>query len=136
MTKDIEFHSHLVRTKPLAIHYYFYNPEGSDEIYYVPRTLRPLGAFISLEITDDQGESVFRTLKPKLKLKLDPTWKDSYQSLEPAYTFGAILTAETADLPPGDYQVEIAYSNLVYTGFPGHDLGEMNFRETLDLHIP
>src|ERR671923_3084039 len=94
----------IAGTRPLAIHFSLYNPPESDGPVYVPRLLGPLGAFIGIEVMDAARTSVYQSKKPKLGLKLHPARAESYHILDPAYTYGIVLTVADLRLAPGDYQ--------------------------------
>src|SRR5437870_872365 len=92
----------ITRTRPLTVHFSLYNPPGSEGPVYIPRLLVPLGAFVSLKVTDLLDQVVFETFPPKLNLKLHPSRPESYFALEPGYTYGVVLEAKDADeLAPG-----------------------------------
>ena len=125
--ESVQYLVEITGTDPLAVHFSFYNRQ--DEPLYVPRLLTPLGAFVRLRITDADRRTVYETLVPKLKPKLHPADPESYHALEPGYTYGALfsLQDEAATLPAGEYHLHVTYTNLLWQGFEGHDLGEMAF---------
>lgn len=130
----MQYLAEIIQTSPLTIHFSFHNPEDNDGPAYVPKLLRPLGYFVSLEMKEGQ-KTLYRTHQPKVKLKLHPDRAESYYALEPGYTYGVVLQAEEFKASPGDYQLDISYSNQQFKGFPGHPLGEMTFQTTLPVHI-
>ena len=125
----------IVRPSPLVIHFSFHNANGDAMPAFVPRLIGPLGYFISLEITAENGAVVYETFKPKIKLKLHPDRQESYLALESGYTYGSVLTVEDFSPSPGAYRIALAYSNEGFRGFPGHALGEMRYRTEMAFEV-
>lgn len=129
----------VTSTKPLNFHFSLYNPQedssDSDGAVYVPRLLAPLGTFVSVQVTRADGQVVYESARSKIKLKLDPSKSESYYALDPGYSYGIVLEVEEDDmnLPPGEYQMHVVYSNLQFQGFAGHHIGEMSYHTTLPL---
>lgn len=118
---------------PLALHFSLHN-EG-DAPRYVPRLLTPLGAFVSVKIRDARGTVVYHTETPKVKQKLDPLLGSSYLELEAGYSYGAVFVLDDAMLVPGDYHLDIAYSNAQFQGIPGVPVGALAYQTLLPLHV-
>jgi hypothetical protein len=131
----VQYLATITQTTPLTIHFSLYNPAESEGPVDVPRLLGPLGYFVSVEIMDENHQVVYQSYPPKVKLKLDPSRPESYQVLEPGYTYGIVLKVEDFQPAPGDYQLSVAYSNQNFRGYPGHELGEMAYRATLSFHL-
>lgn len=123
----------ITQARPLTVNFSLYNPPDSDGPLYVPRLLTPLGSFVRLQVTDAREQVVYETERSKIKLKLDPSKAESYYSLEPGYTYGAVfeLDKEELALPAGEYQLQLTYSNLQFQGFEGHPIGELRHETTL-----
>jgi hypothetical protein len=125
----------IIQTDPLMIHFCLHNPQKSAEPDYVPRLLGPLGFFIRIQVTDEEEQTVYRSTIPKVNLKLHPSKPESYQLLEPGYTYGIVLAVEDVRLDPGNYRLHLTYSNLEFRGFPGYSLGELKFANTLAFDV-
>lgn len=124
------------QTRPLTIHFSFYNPYTSDGAVYIPRLLGPPGAFISITVSDTTAQRViYQSTKPKIALKLNPSKAESYYALEPGYTYGIMFVVERLHLSPGNYRLDLKYSNVPFYGFPEHPVGEITYQTTLPLHI-
>ena len=131
---DMQYLAVILQASPLTIHFGFYNPEDSEDPCYVPRMLDPLGYFVSLDVRDGKT-SVYRTERPKVRLKLHPDRAESYHALEPGYTHGIVFEIDDFEPDPGSYSLKLTYSNRQFNGFPGHPLGEMTYKATLPLYI-
>jgi hypothetical protein len=118
---------------PLALHFSLQN-DGAVPTY-VPRLLSPLGAFVSVTIRDVEGARVYQTETPKMKLKLDPLRDASYLELEAGYCYGVLFELDDATLVPGEYHLDIAYSNGQFQGTSGAPVGVLAYRSTLPLHV-
>lgn len=118
---------------PLTLHFSLHN--ASDAPAYVPRLLTPLGAFVSVMIRDAKGAVVYHTEAPKMKLKLDPLRDASYLELEAGYSYGAVFVLDEAKLVPGDYHLDIAYSNAQFQGTSGIPVGMLAYHTLLPLHV-
>ncbi len=130
----MQFLAEIIQTTPLTIHFSLYNPSDSEGPCYVPRMLGPLGYFVHVEVS--LGKTlVYRTRKPKVKLKLHPDRAESYCALEPGYTHGIVFEIDAFEPAPGDHRLTLSYSNLQFDGFPGHALGAMTYTVTLPLYI-
>jgi hypothetical protein len=123
----------ITQTFPPTLHFSLYNSENNP--VYIPRLLGPLGYFITVEIMDENNKVVYRSSTPKAKPKLYPSKPESYQTLEPGYTCGIVLTVEGYEPAPGEYRVSIKYSNLEFRGFPGHSLGKLTYSTMLSFHV-
>lgn len=123
----------IAAVHPLTLHLSLYNDGALPR--YVPRLLTPLGAFVSVTIRDVKGAVVYQTETPKVKLKLDPSREASYLELEAGYSYGAVSVLDDATLVPGEYHLDIAYSNGQFQGTPGIPVGVFAYRTLLPLHI-
>jgi|BogFormECP12_OM2_1039638.scaffolds.fasta_scaffold05381_5 hypothetical protein len=117
----------------LTLHFSLHN-EGAVP-GYVPRLLTPLGAFVSVTIRDVKGAVVYQTETPKMKLKLDPSRDASYFELEAGYSYGAVFVLDDATLVPGEYHLDIAYSNGQFQGTSGTPVGVLEYHTLLPLHV-
>lgn len=102
---------------------------------YVPRLITPLGAFVSVTIRDVAGALVYQSETPKIKLKLDPSRDTSYLELEAGYCYGAVFEIDDATLVPGEYHLDIAYSNKQFQGTSGAPVGVLSYHSALPLHV-
>ncbi len=126
----------ITETRPLTFHFSIHNPEDAGGPMYVPKPLGPFGYFIQVEANDAEDKTVYRSTKPKVRLKLHPSRPESYDALEPGYTRGIVFQVEGLGQLEGDYHLKLTYSNLDFKGFPGHWLGEMSYETSLPFHIP
>jgi len=118
---------------PLTLHLSLHNDGAAPR--YVPRLLTPLGAFVSVTIRDAKEAVVYQTEMPKMKLKLDPSRDASYLELEAGYSYGAVFVLDDATLVPGEYHLDIAYSNGQFQGTSGIPVGVLAYRTLLPLHV-
>ena len=125
----------IVTTRPLALHVSLYNPSTAATGLYVPRSLKPLGAFMHVTVRDSSGTSVFETQLPKFAPKLEVSDAESYVALEPGYSYGVVLVCDRALLPPGDYHAEVSYSNLQFRGFSGHFIGDQKCHTSISIKV-
>jgi hypothetical protein len=123
--RSLRYLTIITETRPLTIWFCICNPPGSGEPITVPRPLTPIGAFLRIEVFDQDGQVVYHTDPPKMKLKLDPSKAQSYLTLEPGYTHGVMAEIADLRLPAGDYRLRLAYSNLMFTGTRERPLGEL-----------
>lgn len=114
----------ILATDSLTLHISLHNPGTAAAPVYVPRSLKPLGAFVRVEVRDLDGAVVYATQRPKFTPKLEPLHVDSYVEVEPGYSYGVLFECTTVSLPSAEYRVDVSYSNLQYRGFPGHFIGE------------
>ena len=121
----------IVNTHPLTLHFNLYNPPEAAAPVYVPRSLKPLGAFVQAEVRDRDDAVVHKTQPPKFAPKLDASQAMSYVAIDPGYSYGVLLEFDDLPLPPGDYRMEVSYSNLQFRGFPGHDLGDQRCQTSI-----
>lgn len=119
----------VLGTRPLRLHVSLHNPDTNADVAWVPRTLRPVGAFVQATLRTLAGEAVYETARPKAKRKLDPDADESYLPLDPGYSFGAVLELEPGALPGGEYALEITYDNEDYTGTPDRPVGRVHRTE-------
>ncbi len=123
----------VVAVHPLTLHFSLHNDAAVPRC--VPRLLTPLGAFLSVTVRDAKGAVVYQTETPKMKLKLDPSRDASYLELEAGYSYGAVFVLEDATLLPGDYHLDIAYSNAQFQGTFGVPVGALAYHSVLPLHV-
>jgi len=123
----------VCRVRPLTLHFALHNDAGVSS--HVPRLLGPLGAFISVAITNLRGESVFKVDAPKTRLKLDPSRETSYFELEAGYSYGVVLDITEALLAPGKYNLDIDYSNGPFQGTSSTPVGVLEYRVSLPLRV-
>ncbi|WP_188931010.1 hypothetical protein [Puia dinghuensis] len=102
---------------------------------YVPRSLKPLGAFMQVKVRDSKGAIVYETQLPKFAPKLEISHKASYVAIDPGYSYGVLLECETAQLPTGEYRVEVSYSNLQFRGFPGNFIGDQKCHSSITVTV-
>ncbi|MEA2889643.1 MAG: hypothetical protein QOI05_436 [Bradyrhizobium sp.] len=129
----VRFLATVSAVRPLALHFSLQN--GGTAPAYVPRLLTPLGAFVSVTIRDAEGALIYQTETPKVKLKLDPSRDASYLELEAGYSYGVLFELDDATLVPGEYQLDIAYSNGQFQGTSGAPVGVLAYRSVLPLHV-
>jgi hypothetical protein len=123
----------VIAVHPLTLHFSLHNDSAVPR--YVPRLLTPLGAFLSVRVTNVKGEIFYQSETPKMKLKLDPSRDTSYFELEAGYSYGAVFVLDGATLSPGDYHLDIAYSNAQFQGTPGIPVGALGYHSVLPLHV-
>lgn len=122
---SVELLVEVLDTDPLRLHVSLQLPDAAPEPAWVPRLLRPVGAFIRVDIRSTAGESVFATDVPKFKPKLKPSSDDSYLSLDPGYSYGTVFDLDLDEITRGAYLVEVSYTNLVYQGTEDRPVGEL-----------
>lgn len=125
----------IQQTRPLTIYFSIYNTQENREVRYVPRLLTPLGYFIRLKILNIVDQIVYESKRPKIKLKLHPSRSESYLALDPGYAYGVVLVLDELDLQKGAYLLQLEYSNIPFTGFPGHPIGELHYEATLQFKV-
>ncbi|WP_163541067.1 hypothetical protein [Occultella kanbiaonis] len=135
MVADRDLLVHVLTARPLRLHVALLNPDGAAGPVWVPRLLRPLGAFVRLAVLDGAGETRFETTEPKFKPKLRPEDDESYLSLEPGYSHGAIFEAELGEVAAGAYTLRVTYRTLDYRGSPDRPVGEVTLTEESELVI-
>lgn len=126
----------ITETRPLTFHFSIHNPGDANGPICVPKLLGPFGYFIEVEAKDAQDKTVYRSTKPKVRLKLHPSRPESYDFLEPGYTHGVVFQVDEMGQVAGDYNLKLTYSNMEFRGFPQNPLGEMSFETILPFHIP
>ena len=125
----------VIRTEPLTIHFSIQNPDHVEDPVLLPRMLEPLGAFVSVVVYGPEGAEVCRTHQPKFTPKLKPSQADSYVELDPGYSYGVVFEIDDCKLPPGNYEMEVLYSNLDYQGTEERPIGELSHRAKLPLVV-
>ena len=126
----------IIGAQPLTLHFSLHNPEQAGGATLVPRMLEPLGAFVSVVVRGSEGNEVCRTHPPKFTPKLKPSLASSYMELEPGYSYGVVLVVEDCALAPGNYEVEVSYTNRDYRGPDGNAIGALTHAKTLPLRVP
>ena len=113
----------MVSGRPLRVHFSLVNPPEAEEPVRVPAVLGPVGAFVALQVRDADARLVYETERPKLKLKLDPRQPASYLTLQPGYSFGAVLELDRDELwlEAGDYLVRCSYESHEFAGPEGEE---------------
>lgn len=124
----------VVSASPLLLRFGFQQPSDAEEPAFVPRLLRPLGYFVEVVVRGLSGEVMYRTTEPKVEAKLDPSEDQSYISLEPGYSYGALLE-ESLSLPAGDYVLSLRYSNRQFTGSRRRPVGELRHEAAVDVRV-
>ncbi len=104
--------------QPLTVRFALVNPPDASFPQLVPRTLVPLGLFVTLEVADSTGNQPYRSEVPKQKPKLHPQKAESYLSLKPDESFGATFTVDQDDLDlrPGSCRLTATCTNGIFTG--------------------
>lgn len=128
---------HVVGGRPLSVHFSLVNPAEAEAEVRVPALLGPVGAFVTIEVADADGRPVYGSQRPKIKLKLDPSVRESYVVLRPGNTYGILLVVDRDDLwlEPGEYTVRATYSNREFTGPSDDPIGAQNCSATADLSL-
>ncbi|BAK37252.1 hypothetical protein MLP_42380 [Microlunatus phosphovorus NM-1] len=124
---SIELLVEVLDTDPLRLHVSLQLPDAAAEPVWVPRLLRPVGAFVRVDVRNTAGDSVFATDVPKFKPKLKPSRNDSYLPLDPGYSYGTVLNLDLDldEITRGAYLIEVSYTNLVYQGTEDRPVGEL-----------
>jgi len=125
----------IVTTRPLALHVSLCNPSTDTTTLHVPRSLKPLGAFMRVEVKDRNGALVYETQAPKFAPKLEVSHAGSYVAIEPGYSYGVLLECDAPPLPPGKYRAEVSYSNLQFRGFAGHFIGDQRCHASISVVV-
>jgi hypothetical protein len=133
----VDCHLAVVERRPLRVHFSLINPAGSDQPLRVPAVIAPAGAFVRIEVRDADGRLVHETERPKLKLKLDPRAVESYVTLQPGYSFGALLELDRDDLwlEPGSYLIRADYQNHEFSGPESDPIGELTCSASAELTL-
>lgn len=132
----MEYLTRIVCARPLTIHFCLYNPPETARPVAIPRTLAPLGVFVTLEIRDSSGNVVYDGPTVRATHRLSPTDPGSYQELESGYTFGVMLEVDDFDGPPGTYEVRVRYTNAPFSGTPSTPVGSLRYEATLAFEVP
>ncbi len=124
---SIELLVEVLDTDPLRLHVSLQLPDAAAEPVWVPRLLRPVGAFVRVDVRTTAGDSLFATDVPKFKPKLKPSRNDSYLPLDPGYSYGTVfdLDLDLDEITRGAYLIEVSYTNLVYQGTEDRPVGEL-----------
>jgi hypothetical protein len=121
----MEYLTRVVCSQPLTIHFCLYNPSRTARPVFIPRSLGPLGVFVTLEIRDASGNVVFDGPTVRATHRLAPSDPDSYRELEAGYTSGVVLEVDDFDPPPGAYEVRVQYTNRPFEGTPSTPVGPL-----------
>lgn len=132
-TSKVEYCVEVRASRPLVVDFAILNPPGADGAVRVPRLLLPPGAFVELVVRRGAKE-VWRTHRPKLHLKLDPSRPEAYLALEPGHSYGARLETD-APLEPGEHLLDVSYSSAPFDGDGGPGSGPLRHRATLSLRV-
>ncbi len=122
---SIELLVEVLDTDPLRLHVSLQLPDAAAEPVWVPRLLRPVGAFVRVDVRNTAGDSVFATDVPKFKPKLKPSRNDSYLPLDPGYSYGTVFDLDLDEITRGAYLIEVSYTNLDYQGTEDRPVGEL-----------
>lgn len=128
---SVDYFVAILDTRPLMLHFSPYNPVDATKPVLVPRLLTPLGAFVKVTILDQDGATVWETSQPKLGLKLHPERRESYLELEPGYSHGVVFRLEGIEVPAGPCEMQVCYSNGLYTGPREQPVGELAYNATV-----
>lgn len=131
----MEYLTAVVELQPLSIHFSLLNPSGATASVWVPRMLEPLGAFVTITVTDAMGAVRCQTHRPKFTPKLKATEANAYLELVPGQSHGALFTVEDCALAPGAYRVTVSYSNLDYRGTAEVPIGALSYQTTIALTL-
>lgn len=88
-----------------------------------------------IEVRDSSGSLVYETQPPKFAPKLEISHPESYIGLEPGYSYGVLLECDAPPLPPGDFRVEVSYSNLQFRGFSGNFIGDQKCHTSINVTL-
>lgn len=122
---SIELLVEVLDADPLRLHVSLQLPAAAAEPVWVPRLLRPIGAFLRVDVRTTAGDSLFATDVPKFKPKLKPSRNDSYLPLDPGYSYGTVFDLDLDEITRGAYLIEVSYTNLVYQGTEDRPVGEL-----------
>jgi hypothetical protein len=121
--------------RPLEILFGLYNPPSASRPVAVPRPLAPLGFFVSLRVTREDGRLVYASEEPKARLKLHPDRAASYRELDPGYFHGVVFEVADLELPPGSYALDLSYTNREFRGPPEARIGSLSYRLQVRLEV-
>lgn len=131
----MDYRVEVIGTEPLVLRFGFVQPEDAGGPVLVPRMIRPLGYFVEAVLRSLGGEEVFRTTRPKAKLKLHPDREESYLELGPGYAYEAVLHLDADPLASGDYVLRVEYSNHEYVGPKKAPIGPLHHVEEIDVEV-
>jgi hypothetical protein len=129
----MQYLASILQPTPLTIHFSLQN--DAPEPAWIPRVLRPLGIMVQVEVRSDRGKVVYENPAVRATWKLQPDSDDSYQQLEPGYTFGVVLPVDDFEPENGRYEVRLSYTNAPYRGTPARNVRDMRFSTTLQLVV-
>ena len=125
MKSNVTCHAWILEGAELSFYFVLENPATASGPVLVPRVLAPLGAFVSLQVVDSTGSTIYETNPPKFTPKLDPQSEGAYVAIDPGYGYGTKFVIDDApSLPAGTLDVKISYSNLYFRGSAEHALGD------------
>jgi len=125
----MQYFARIVASDPLTIHFSLHN--DGPEPAWIPRVLRPLGVMVQVEVRSERGQVVYENPAVRATWKLQPGDDESYQQLEPGYTFGVVLVLDDFEPEPGRYEVRLSYTNAPYRGTAARKVGEMRYSTVL-----
>jgi hypothetical protein len=131
----MEYLARVIDSRPLTIHFCLYNPLRTGRPVYIPRTLAPLGVFVTLEIRDASDNIVYDGPTVRATHRLAPADPRSYQELESGYTSGVVLVVDDFEPPPGAYEVRLRYTNQPFSGTPATPVGALAYETTLPFTV-
>jgi hypothetical protein len=132
----MDYRVEVIGTAPLALRFGFVQPSEAGGPALVPRLIHPAGYFVEAALRSLGGEEVFRTTRPKAKLKLRPEREESYLELNPGYAYEAVLRLDTDRLRSGDYVLRVEYSNHEFEGPRSSPIGPLHHVEEIDVSVP
>jgi hypothetical protein len=56
-------------------------------------------------------------------------------ALDPGYSYGVLLECDVPSLQPGEYHVDVSYSNLQFRGFAGHFFGDQRCHTSISVTV-
>jgi hypothetical protein len=128
----------VLRHRPLSIRFSLRHPAAAPGARLVPRTLQPLGFFVTIAVADASGRTCYESERPKVKLKLHPDREGSYVRLEPGEQLADELTVDDADLAltPGTYRLTATYTNGPFTGPAEDPIGALTCECEVTFTVP
>lgn len=129
----MQYFARIVESDPLTIHFSLYN--DGPEPAWIPRVLRPLGIMVQVEVRSGRGKVVYENPTVRATWKLQPGDDESYQQLEPGYTFGVVLPVDDFEPESGTYEVRLSYTNAPYRGTAARKVETLRYATTLSLTV-
>jgi hypothetical protein len=131
----MEYLARVIGARPLTIHFCLYNPPATGRPVYIPRTLGPLGVFVTLEVRDASDNIVYDGPTVRATHRLAPADPRSYQELEAGYTSGVVLVVDDFEPAPGAYDVQLRYTNQPFSGTPSTPVGTLAYETVLPFSV-